>query len=166
MIVWFKFIHIAAIAVWCAGLIALPSLYVQRSHAASEGVLFRLQALVRFAYVTLISPAAFVAVGSGIVLIFLRQTYAPWFHVKLAFVTLLVIIHVLSGLVIIRLFDEGQSYPVWRFVAVTAMTVASATAIITVVLLKPDFGADFLPEALSEPGALREIVASIIYRFR
>ena len=55
---------IAAIAIWTAGLISLPSLYVQRAHVTSDDALYRMQRMTRFAFVALISPAAFIAVTS------------------------------------------------------------------------------------------------------
>lgn len=163
--VWIKFLHIATIAIWTAGLIALPGLYVQRVHINNDESLYRLQALVRYAYVTLISPAAFVAVGSGTALVLMAETFAPWFHLKLFLVAILVGLHVLSGLVIIRLFSDGEVYPVWRFVLVTIATILIATLIIATVLLKPDIGTDFMPAALLEPGGLRVIATDLIDRF-
>lgn len=157
MIEFLKAVHIAAIAVWVAGLVALPGLYIQRTHVTSRDALHRLQMAVRFAYVGMISPAAFVAVGTGIALIFGQATYAPWFSAKLALVAVLTLIHVLTGLVVIRLFREGERYPVWRFVLVTILTLAVACGILFLVLAKP------LPLAMRTdifaPGALREIVA-------
>ena len=88
--VWLKFIHMAAISIWCGGLICLPGLYAQRHNVETDDALYRLQGLVRFAYVSLISPAAFVAVGSGIVLFFLQGTFVEWFSLKMAFVGVLV----------------------------------------------------------------------------
>ena len=79
MIEILKALHIAAIAGWSAGLLCLPSLYVQRCHVGSRDELHRLQALVRFAYINLVSPLAFVAVASGTALIFARSVVAPWF---------------------------------------------------------------------------------------
>lgn len=161
MITWLKFIHIATIAVWAAGLISLPGLYVQRAHVADDEQLHRLQRIVRSAYVRLVSPAAFVAVASGIALIFLRETFVAWFSLKLAFVGVLVVIHALTGLVIIRLFREGEIYPVWRFVAVTTLTVAIVLAILVLVLAKPDIAVTY-PAALGQPGALRDLFADFI----
>lgn len=154
--IWLKMLHLAAIAIWSAGLIGLPGLYVQRAHVPDEAAKHRLQAMVRFLYVGVISPAAFVAVGSGTALIFVRQTFEPWFSLKLALVGALVTIHVLSGLLIIRLFERGNVYPVWRFVAVTSATLMVTAAILLVVLAKPDMP-DLLPAAMSEPGALGAI---------
>jgi len=155
--IWLKVVHLAAIAIWSGGLICLPGLYVQRAHVPDRQSLHRLQAMVRFLYVALMSPAAFVAIGSGTGLIFLRQTFENWFSLKLALVGVMVMIHILTGLVVIRLFDKGQVYPVWRFVAVTVVTVAVVSAILTVVLAKPDVP-NLLPRAMSEPGALGQIL--------
>lgn len=155
--VWVKLIHIAAIAVWSAGLVRLPGLYLRRSRVPDVPSLHRLQALVRFLYVKAMSPAAFVAIATGVGLIFLRQTWAPWFGAKLFLVGVLAVIHILTGLVIIRLFDEGEIYPVRRFVAGTALTLATVTAILFLVLAKPDLPA-LLPDWMHEPGALRRLL--------
>lgn len=157
---WVKLLHVGAIAIWAAGLISLPGLYVQRAGLGDGAALHRLHAMVRFLYVAIVSPAAFVAVGSGTALIFLRETFVAWFSLKLALVGAMVMVHILTGLVIIRLFAEGGSYPAWRFVAVTLGTLALVTAILVVVLAKPEVP-DLLPAALSEPGALGRIAEGL-----
>lgn len=101
MIAWLKFIHVGAIAIWMAGLIGLPGLYVQRTHVADDDQLFRLQRMVRFAFLRLVSPDAFVAVATGIGLIFARAVFEPWLSAKLALVGALALIHTLVGLVMI-----------------------------------------------------------------
>jgi uncharacterized membrane protein len=154
--IWVKVIHLAAIAIWSAGLICLPGLYVQRAHVPNAESLHRLQSMVRFMYVAIVSPAAFVAVGSGTALVFLREAWVPWFSLKLAFVGMMVFLHILGGLVIIRLFEEGRVYPVWRFVSTTAVTVVLVTIVLVIVLSKPDLPS-LLPSAMSEPGALGRI---------
>lgn len=158
--IWLKFLHVTAIAVWSAGLISLPGLYLRRAHVADEDALHRLQALVRFLYVRIVSPAAFIAVGSGTALIFLRGTFEPWFSVKLLLVGVLVVGHILTGLVIIRLFEEGNVYPVWRFLTVTIVSIVVVFATLFVVLGKPAFP-DVFPAAMREPGALRDIVLDL-----
>lgn len=160
MIVILKFLHIAAISIWTAGLISLPSLYVQRAHVKSNDSLYRMQRMVRFTYVAIISPAAFIAVSSGIALSFLREVFAPWFSWKLGFVALLAMFHVFSGLVIIRLFREGEIYPPWRFLLATASCCAVVTAILFLVLAKeaPGFS---LPRILGEPGGLKRLLDPI-----
>lgn len=158
--IWLKFLHFAAIAIWSAGLICLPGLYVQRAHVPDEPSKHRLQALVRFFYVVIISPAAFIAVGSGTALIFVREPFEAWFSLKLAFVGALVMIHIFTGLVIIRLFDDGRTYPVWRFAAATTLTVAVVGVILVVVLAKPDLP-NLTPEVFNQPGGLKRLAASL-----
>lgn len=158
--IWLKLLHFAAIAIWSAGLICLPGLYVQRAHVPDEPSKHRLQALVRFFYVVIISPAAFIAVGSGTALIFVREPFEAWFSLKLAFVGALVMIHIFTGLVIIRLFDDGRTYPVWRFAAATTLTVAVVGIILVVVLAKPDLP-NLTPEVLNQPGGLKRLAASL-----
>jgi putative membrane protein len=155
--IWLKALHLAAIAIWSGGLICLPSLYVQRAHVADKAALHRLHALVRYLYVVIISPAAFTAVASGTLLIFVQQSFEGWFSLKLALVGMMVTIHILTGLVIIRLFDVGEVYPVWRFLAVTAVTLAVVCAVLVIVLAKPDIP-NLLPSVFSEPGALSRLL--------
>jgi uncharacterized membrane protein len=157
MIALLKFVHIAAIAIWTAGLISLPSLYVQRAYVDDDDALYRMQRMTRFAFVALISPAAFIAVASGIALSFMREVFAPWFSWKLAFVGLLAIFHVFSGLVVIRLFKQGEVYPAWRFVVATVSCCAVVLAILILVLAKeaPQLT---LPSVMSEPGGLGRLL--------
>jgi ABC-type glycerol-3-phosphate transport system permease component len=72
------------------------------------------------------------------------------------------LVNTLTGLVIVRLFEKGQVYPVWRFVATTTITVLVVLAILFLVLGKPSLDFGVLPEAYLRPGALREIVLDII----
>lgn len=153
MIAIVKFLHIAAISIWAAGIISLPGLYVQRANVGEGDNLHRLQRIVRFAYTGIISPAAFTAILTGTGLIFLRDVFEGWFSIKLGFVALLAIIHVLTGLVVIRLFRDGEIYPVWRFVLVTIATTCVVLAILFVVLAKPHIDIQ-IPAVMSEPGGL------------
>lgn len=151
-----KFVHVLAIALWSAGLLTLPFLYGQRRQLKGK-TLYRLHNFTRFFYVSLVSPAAFVSVVSGIVLIFAEATFVPWFSLKLALVGTLVLIHVLSGLVILRLFEPGHAYPAVRVVLVTTLTAAVIAAILAVVLGKPEWLAAAWISAFFAPGALEEM---------
>lgn len=158
--VFVKFLHIMAISVWSAVLVSLPGLYVQRAHIVKDNDLYRLQKIVRFSYVRVLSPAAFVAIATGTGLIFLQNPFSAWFSMKLALVGIMVVIHVMTGLVIIRLFKDGEVYPVWRFVSVTIASGAVVGAIFFLVLARPE--APFaLPSGWAEPGALKRIVSQI-----
>lgn len=151
--IWVKLVHVAAIAIWSAGLLCLPGLYTRQAHAPDN----RLKAALRFLYVAVVSPAAFVAIGSGAVLVFLRESFEVWFSVKLALVGGLVIGHILAGLALIRLFEQEQAYAPWRSMADTGLAALIVVAILTVVLAKPDFP-DLLPEVMNRPGGLAELL--------
>ena len=162
MIVWLKLLHIAAVCVWMAGLVSLPGLYVQRARIVQGDRLYMLQRTTRFAFLKLVSPAAFLAIASGAGLIFVSQAYQPWLSAKLALVALLALLHTLTGMVIIRLFEEGQIYPVWRFIAVTAATVALIVGVLTLVLAKPEIEwRSLVPSVLTEPGGLRRLAEDL-----
>lgn len=162
MIVWLKFLHIAAVCVWMAGLVGLPGLYVQRAGTREGERLYLLQRTVRFAFLKLMSPAAFLAIASGAALIFATGAFMPWLSAKLALVAMLALLHTLTGLVIIRLFEEGEVYPVWRFVAVTAFILLLILAVLALVLAKPELDwRGIVPAVLTEPGGLRRLVEEL-----
>jgi uncharacterized membrane protein len=157
----FKFIHVATICLWSAGLIALPFVYLQRKGMEGEA-LYRIHAFTRALYVNFVSPAAFIAIGSGTVLIFLQATYVPWFTAKLVLVAAMTGLHIFSGLVILRLFEPDRSYPMWRFIAMTTLSVGVIGGILLLVLGKPELAEydDF--EGFFAPGALGEMLGGFI----
>ncbi len=162
MTTFLKFVHIATISVWAAGLVCLPFLFAQRKDVAHPDALNRLHAMVRFFYVVILSPAAFVAVGSGTGLIFLRSTFEPWFALKLALVGMMVMIHILSGLLILKLFDESARYSTLRFVIVTGGTLTVVSAILGVVSAKPVIDVSRLTPDWLAPGQLSEVVGNMM----
>jgi protoporphyrinogen IX oxidase len=169
MIALVKFVHITAVVIWTAGLIALPGFYLQLGRLRASGAeiplhdetVLRLQRAVRFTYVGIISPAAFIAVASGTLLMFQRGIVAPWFSMKLALVAGLVLAHTLTGVLLVRLFERPDAYPTWRYVAETGITLTIATAIITLTLSKATIPDELLPAALGQPGALKTLIESI-----
>jgi protoporphyrinogen IX oxidase len=161
ILVWLKFIHVIGIAAWSAGLLALPVLYRQRA-GLEDMSLFRLHAFTRTLYVGIISPAAFIAIGSGTALILMQGTYENWFSAKLVGVAAMTVIHIFSGLQILKLFEPNQSYPAWRVVVVMTLTLLVVSAILTLVLAKPEME---WPQTLDEffaPGALSQMAGWII----
>jgi len=161
IVTWIKFIHVATIALWSAGLIALPFLYLQRKGLEGDA-LHRLHAFARFLYVALLSPAAFVAIGSGTALIFLMGTYENWFSAKLLAVSVMTGVHIFSGLMILRLFEPGRHYPLWRFTIVMTLTLLAIGAILVLVLGKPRIEWPSLFADLFVPGRLGELAAPFI----
>lgn len=155
--VWLKALHVSALVIWCGGILVLPILFAHRPAVAGRPELWRLQALIRFAYTVLISPAAFVAVVSGTALVFLREVFTAWFAAKLLAVGLLTILHIRFGYVILGLFDDGARYQAWRmWLSISAGAVVVA-AILWLVLAKPDFDLTALPGWLLRPGCLHSL---------
>lgn len=157
-----KFVHITAIAVWAAGLVCLPFLFAQRKDVGDEEALHRLHAMVRLLYVAILSPTAFVAIGSGTALIFLRATFEPWFMTKLALVGLMVVIHILSGVMILKLFDKSARYSRLRSVIVTGCSLTVVTAILTIVSAKPGIDLEALAPDWLAPGRLSDLASPVL----
>jgi len=151
-----KFLHIAAISVWAAGLICFPFLNRQRNDAGTNTDLHRLHSMARFFYVVILSPAAFIAIGSGTVLIFQRQTFTEWFSIKLLLVGLLAVMHLLTGRILLHSFEKTARVTPWHYPAMTAATIAIVSAIVVVVLAKPHLEWRASENGLFKPGGLRD----------
>lgn len=152
---WLKFIHITGIAIWIAGLLYLSALLAGHDTVRDQQDFARIRMASRFAYMGLVSPAAFVAVGAGSALLFVSDALYPWMFVKLAAVTVLVIVHVQYAYVLTHLAEEGAQEPTVRITIMVAAIIAAASAILYLVLAKPVLGDDILPEWLSQPGFLQ-----------
>lgn len=169
MIAFVKLIHIAAVAIWVGGLIALPACYYRLGQLQArsrdrdaDASAQRLQEAAKFSYVAIVSPAAFIAVASGIVLIFQVVVVDAWFTVKLVFIVALVVAHSFAGLTAARMAKTSAEYPAWRSVGATGLASAFALATIAVTLSKPVLDGVTIPPAMREPGALKTIVESVI----
>lgn len=154
MTTFLKFVHIATIAIWSGGLIVLPFLFWQRGLLGAGPDLDRLHRLTRFVYVVMTSPAAFVAIGSGTALIFLQSTFREWFTLKMALVGAMVMLHVLAGLVAMRVFEPGGRFGSRFRVTLTGCYLVLIVAIIWVVLAKPTIDSTQFLTELFQPGAL------------
>ena len=158
----FKFIHLGTIAIWSAGLIVLPLLFRQRCGLEMGSELDRLHRFTRFVYVGMTSPAAFLAIGSGTVLIFLQTTFLEWFSLKMVLVGLLVMLHVVAGLTLMHLFEPTGRFGRFSYVALTVSYLVLITAIIWVVLAKPHIDSNQFAAKLFAPGGLRQVLGEII----
>ncbi|MFV3077073.1 CopD family protein [Niveispirillum fermenti] len=138
MIAAVKFLHIAGLLSWCAALITLPVLlHVHgRARGAREFVEFRLITHIGYAYIA--TPAALVAIAAGTVLMFLAETFAPWFLAKLAFVAGMVLIHAWFGHLIQRSGEERRAHRGKRPLAGLFIVLPLILAVLFLVLAKPD----------------------------
>lgn len=146
--IWLKLLHIASLAVWAGGLVALPSLKIDGpdlSHA--EWV--RRHRFSRFCYDALVSPAAVLAVGSGTALIFVSWVPEPWMFAKLVAVAAMVVVHMLIGRTLDRSDETGhlKATPILR-AALLAGGIAAISAVLWLVLEKPQIDTSWMPDWL------------------
>jgi putative membrane protein len=97
---WIKAFHIIAVVAWFAGLFYLPRLFVYHSQKPDLKThhLFSLMEYRLYHYI--MTPAAICTLGLGLWLLSYNlkgYLHAPWMHVKLSLVALLVFYHLYLG---------------------------------------------------------------------
>jgi uncharacterized membrane protein len=161
MIAWTKAAHILALAVWCAGLMVLPGIYVRRKRLRGQD-LHTLHRLARVIFIHITSPAAFVTVIAGTALIFLRDVFTVWMAFKLLAVGALAVLHVRQGYVLLKVFEPGRGYARWRQWLATTATLSVIGAILWLVLSKPQVEMRALPNWLLTPGGLQSLLETMM----
>ncbi len=151
MIALLKFLHIATLAVWCAGLLVLPLLLTGSHRKTSEAKAARMRIFAHNAYNYCVSPAAVVATIAGGGLIFARDLFQPWLFAKLGFVGALVVIHTYLGHCVVELGEKGRVSPLVHPYLLLAAAFAVMTAILLLVLAKPVISPDLMPDWLRTP---------------
>ena len=151
MIPHIKALHISMLALWCAGLFALPLLLSRHDGVRVQSDYNRIHGLTHFGYVAVTTPAAVLAIFSGLLLIFLRDVFELWLFAKLFMVALLVCFHVWVGRTIGETAltpgrHEGGN-PMWQ----QMILVVIVTGILTLVLGKPELAEIPMPDWLSSP---------------
>ena len=140
MIAALKFVHVAALACWCAGLIALPLLMWKHRHTTDQSDYARFRLITHLGYIGAVTPAALITIIAGTGLIFAAQVFQPWLLVKLACVAAMVITHVWLGHLVQRSGEEKRSNWSAAPMAGLLMILPLIAIILTLVLSKPDLG--------------------------
>ncbi len=83
-----KALHIAALVVWCAGLLGLPLMLSKHEIGEGQASYSQLRLLTHRAYSYLVTPAAIIAISAGTVLIFLAGVFTLWMLVTILFLVL------------------------------------------------------------------------------
>ena len=104
MYFWVKILHVSAMVLWFAGLFFLPRLFVARHRGERDAAAAYFNGTANTLYFRLATPAALVAVASGMALIAYGPTGA-WLVMKLVVVTGAVFLHLYMGVV---LYELGQ----------------------------------------------------------
>ena len=96
-----KALHLSFVAVWVAGLIALPRMLARHDRAIVQAEFAQIRRATHFGYVWVITPVAILAIATGAALIFMREIFTVWIFAKLVLVAGLVALHAWVGHTII-----------------------------------------------------------------
>ena len=151
MIAALKFFHIAALSIWCAGLVGLPLLLARHNRGDDQHQYSRRRRVTHVAYVGVVTPAAVIAIALGTALIFLRDVFVPWMFVKLALVGLLVLAHAWLGHVTLQVGERQGDYTTPHPAPLLMVSGLTMLVILILVLGKPLVGDEILPAWLLSP---------------
>ena len=104
MYFWLKILHVSAMVLWFAGLFFLPRLFVARHRGERDAAAGYFNATANTLYFRMATPAALVAVATGMALIAFGPGGA-WLVMKLVIVAGAVFLHLYMGVV---LYELGQ----------------------------------------------------------
>lgn len=156
MIAILKAVHIAALAIWCAGLILLPVLlhiYGRNTRFKTQTGFTEFRWLTHYSYTCVISPAAVIAVAVGTVLIFWLEVLDAWMAAKLLAVMGMVVLHAWFGFLIVQAGERRSAYAIPPVGLSLIVLVPLMALILWLVLAKPDLTEllSLLPEIIQEP---------------
>jgi putative membrane protein len=146
-----KALHVAALSIWCAGVLALPLMLARHDPQIDQAEYSRLRRYTHYAYTYAVTPAAVTAIASGTILIFAREIFVPWMFLKLVFVVMLAAAHGWIGHTIVAVAErDGRHQPPRPGLAVAVSTLPMI-AILVIVLAKPGFDWLEFPAWLTVP---------------
>lgn len=147
----FKALHLGFVAIWVAGLLALSRMLARHDRAVVQAEFTQIRRATHYGYVWVITPAAILAISSGLALVFLREVFTIWMFSKLILITGMVAVHAWVGGTIIDVAEtEGGHEPPGPLLP-TLLIVALSVGILTLVLAKPDLTGLPFPTWLTEP---------------
>ncbi|WP_210526729.1 CopD family protein [Rubellimicrobium arenae] len=146
-----KVLHIAALALWCGGLFALPLMLARHDPAIGQADYARIRQATHYGYTLLVTPSAVIAIASGTLLIFLRDVFVAWMFAKLVVVALLVAFHGWVGHTLVTVAETEGAHQTPAPLGPTLILLAPVLAILLLVLAKPELGEIPVPGWLREP---------------
>src|SRR5690606_12662090 len=106
LIAWTRAIHVSALLLWSASLLALPALRARYPVVSRPRALQRLAAVARFPFVLAASLAGVVTIMAGTVLIHPTGAYSGGLVLKLLVVGLMVLGHAACVRIVVLLHDH------------------------------------------------------------
>jgi protoporphyrinogen IX oxidase len=144
MLLLFKSLHVASVALWFAGLFLLPTLLASRARCSPEAEDEGFVPLARRLYFHLMTPAAALAVLIGGGLVPYAQDGA-WLAAKLLLVAASLALHVYLGLALFDLSNGRSRHGSGLFRGLGLLAFVFATGILAVTAVKPLTLAPFDP---------------------
>lgn len=137
---WLLTLHITALLCWCGALLYLPALVVathgpQPSAAAAPSP--ETLSLPRMVYCLIATPTALIAIIAGTLVFYRYQIVDRWLILKLMLVTLLVGLHLLTGLLIARAEQHWRPRFSGYGYTLALLIFTTITATVWLVLAKP-----------------------------
>lgn len=137
---WFLVPHIAAMLIWTASLLYLPTLII--GSVTHKSLVYepqdRFDSIPRFMFTHVATPAALVAIIAGTWVFIVDRTVDTWLIAKLTLVAALAVCHTLVGLMILRSESGNPRHVVlWCRVLMIVAALLMST-IVWLVLAKPD----------------------------
>jgi protoporphyrinogen IX oxidase len=148
---YFKAVHLAALFIWCGGLLVLPLMLARHGPEQTRRDYVRLRRATHLTYTVVVTPAAVLAVVAGTWLIFLRELMVPWLYAKLVFVALLVSAHAWIGHIFVAAAEGDPRHASPPAAVPIAAVLVPMLAVLVLVLGKPDLSGIAFPEVLTEP---------------
>ncbi len=146
-----KAVHLSFIALWVAGLFALPRMLALTNGGLVHAKYGMIRRATHYGYIWVITPMAVVAIVSGVVLIFLREVFTVWIFAKLVLVAGLVAVHAWIGHTIVQIAEREIRQAPPGAVVPTLVTCALVLGILLLVLAKPELDELAMPVWLTAP---------------
>lgn len=91
---WIKAFHVMGVIAWMAGIFYLPRLFVYHREAENPVLWEPFKVMERKLYKVIMQPAMHFSLITGIFLATIQDVWtAPWFHLKLTALVLLIVYH-------------------------------------------------------------------------
>lgn len=133
---WLLLLHIIALLCWCGSLLYLPALIVGMARREAKGR-HHFYPVARGLLTHVATPAALIAIISGTVLFLFHHVIAFWLLAKLTLVSGLVLCHVLTGGLVLRV-ERGACRHARLFCLLLGMaSIGLIVGILSLVLAKP-----------------------------
>jgi protoporphyrinogen IX oxidase len=140
MFLWLKALHIIAVISWMAGLLYLPRLMVYHCDAAKGSELSETLKVMEYRLLTYIMrPAMIVSWIAGLILAFVYIGLAGhyWLHLKLAFVLLLTVSHVILSTRVKDFASDRNIRPQRYYRIINEVPTLLMIGIVILVIVKP-----------------------------